>query len=107
MYISEVQLELMNNGDHILYHLAVEHYRIYDIGIYSVIITKCQEQEELPSKRLKKLFHNILPFEESNLKMAWTMKRVYGVGLNNKDTVRKCLNIANYQPNHKTTLFII
>ena len=53
-----------------------------------------EEQDQPPSKRLKKPAHNILPLEESQLKMDWTMVRVHGAGLINKYGPKKCLNIC-------------
>ncbi len=53
-----------------------------------------EEREEPPLKRSKKPFHNILPLEDSQLNMNWTIVRVHGVGLINRGTTKESLNIC-------------
>ncbi len=43
---------------------------------------------------MKKPFHNIVPLDESQLKMDWTMVRVHGVGLINRAAAKTSLNIC-------------
>jgi len=50
--------------------------------------------EEPRSKRLKKLFHHIHPLIQSELKLEWSLVRVHGIGLLNKDLTKKCLNLC-------------
>ncbi|CAF4499515.1 unnamed protein product, partial [Rotaria sp. Silwood2] len=45
-------------------------------------------------KRFKKLFHGNTPITRSQLKMEWSITHVHGVGLNNTDKAKKCLNIC-------------
>ncbi|CAF3689036.1 unnamed protein product [Rotaria sordida] len=50
--------------------------------------------QETPLKRLKKLFHDTAPLTSSQLNMEWSITHVHGLGLNNTNAAKKCLNIC-------------
>ncbi|CAF3361948.1 unnamed protein product [Rotaria socialis] len=50
--------------------------------------------QETPSKRLKKLFHNIMLVASFELEMEWSITHKHGLGLSNTNTRKQCLNIC-------------
>ncbi|CAF1474305.1 unnamed protein product [Adineta steineri] len=56
--------------------------------------SELDENEEPPSKRMKKPYHHTHSATLSELQLNWSLVGVRGVGLTNTDTSKKCRNIC-------------
>ncbi|CAF4176714.1 unnamed protein product [Rotaria socialis] len=72
----------------LVYDLFVDEFCAVNSSVAADIV------QETPSKRLKKLFHNIMLVASFELEMEWSITHKHGLGLSNTNTRKQCLNIC-------------